>query len=136
MEYASLTPKDQAAFYSRLAEKNPMKRVATAEDVAQAIIYLCSPGAAKITGIILPVDGGHSLTSTLHSDWEGTEHMNARFAPTGPGTIPKFLRWFENEVIERINPTTRDIQWYRNHRGNVQWDIEREDGPNVNQILH
>jgi len=52
--------------------------------------------------VILPVDGGHSLTSTLHSDWQGTEHMNARFAPTGLGAIPKFTNWLENEIVGKI----------------------------------
>lgn len=42
---------DQAAFH-------PMKRVATAEEVAAATLYLASPDAAFITGAVLPVDGG------------------------------------------------------------------------------
>ena len=40
------------------AEFHPMKRVATAEEVAQAILYLASPEAGFVTGVALPVDGG------------------------------------------------------------------------------
>jgi NAD(P)-dependent dehydrogenase (short-subunit alcohol dehydrogenase family) len=40
------------------AEFHPMKRVATAEEVAAAILYLASPAAGFITGAALPVDGG------------------------------------------------------------------------------
>ena len=36
-----------------------MKRWGTAEEVAQAVIFLCSPAASFITGVILPVDGGY-----------------------------------------------------------------------------
>jgi len=40
------------------AEFHPMKRVATAEEVAKAILYLASPDAGFITGAALPIDGG------------------------------------------------------------------------------
>jgi len=40
------------------AEFHPLKRVATAEEVAKAILYLASPDAGFITGVALPVDGG------------------------------------------------------------------------------
>jgi len=40
------------------AEWHPLKRVATAEEVAAAILYLASPEAGFVTGVALPVDGG------------------------------------------------------------------------------
>jgi 3-oxoacyl-[acyl-carrier protein] reductase len=36
----------------------PAKRYGTAEEVAAAAVFLASPGAAYITGVVLPVDGG------------------------------------------------------------------------------
>ena len=36
----------------------PMGRLATVEDVAAVVIFLCSPAAAYLTGGVYPVDGG------------------------------------------------------------------------------
>ena len=43
-----------------LADRVPLGRVGTAEDVAQAVLYLASPAAAYVTGHVLVVDGGLS----------------------------------------------------------------------------
>jgi len=40
----------------------PLKRVGTPEEVTAAILFLCSPQAAFITGASLAVDGGFRLT--------------------------------------------------------------------------
>lgn len=42
------------------AERNPMKRVGTADDIANMAEFLLSPNASWITGQIMRVDGGFS----------------------------------------------------------------------------
>jgi NAD(P)-dependent dehydrogenase (short-subunit alcohol dehydrogenase family) len=42
--------------------RTPLNRWGQPEDVAGAVIFLCSPAAAFITGVILPVDGGYLIT--------------------------------------------------------------------------
>lgn len=39
-------------------KRNPMHKIGSTEDIAQAIMYLSSSGAAWITGQVLAVDGG------------------------------------------------------------------------------
>ncbi|MCA9155479.1 MAG: SDR family oxidoreductase [Planctomycetales bacterium] len=41
--------------------RTPLSRWGTPEDVAGAAMFLCSPAAAFITGVVLPVDGGYSI---------------------------------------------------------------------------
>jgi NAD(P)-dependent dehydrogenase (short-subunit alcohol dehydrogenase family) len=43
---------------ARFMALHPIGRFGQLEDVAAAVLYLCSPGAAFITGAALPVDGG------------------------------------------------------------------------------
>ncbi|TGN79848.1 glucose 1-dehydrogenase [Streptomyces bauhiniae] len=37
----------------------PINRLGTADEIAQAVLWLCSPGAAFVIGVALPVDGGY-----------------------------------------------------------------------------
>jgi NAD(P)-dependent dehydrogenase (short-subunit alcohol dehydrogenase family) len=41
-----------------MANMIPMKRVAHPEDMAEAVVWLCSDAAGFITGIAIPIDGG------------------------------------------------------------------------------
>jgi NAD(P)-dependent dehydrogenase (short-subunit alcohol dehydrogenase family) len=47
---------DQTRSY--LLQRHPIGRFGQPEEVAAAVLYLCSPGATFITGVALPLDGG------------------------------------------------------------------------------
>ena len=49
---------DDPTFLASVLERIPIGRVASTADVAAAVIYLASPGAAMVTGTVLTVDGG------------------------------------------------------------------------------
>lgn len=38
----------------------PMRRTGTVEEVAQTVLWLCSPAASFVTGAVVPIDGGQS----------------------------------------------------------------------------
>ena len=42
----------------RILDRIPMGRFGTSEDVAEAVVFLCSDGAGYITGQVLTIDGG------------------------------------------------------------------------------
>lgn len=40
----------------------PLQRLADGADIADVVVFLCSPAARYVTGVALPVDGGYSIT--------------------------------------------------------------------------
>ena len=49
---------DDAAFWAALRDRIALDRAAEPADIARAALFLTSPDAAYITGVVLPVDGG------------------------------------------------------------------------------
>jgi NAD(P)-dependent dehydrogenase (short-subunit alcohol dehydrogenase family) len=51
--------RDDPVRNAAILDRTPLGRWATPEDVAGAVVFLCSPAARFITGAVLPVDGGY-----------------------------------------------------------------------------
>lgn len=43
----------------RVMARSPLKRWGTPDEIAAGIVFLCSPMASFITGVVLPIDGGY-----------------------------------------------------------------------------
>jgi NAD(P)-dependent dehydrogenase (short-subunit alcohol dehydrogenase family) len=46
---------------AKLAESNPQGRLVQPEEVADAVAWLCQPGAGAVNGQSIPVDGGEVM---------------------------------------------------------------------------
>lgn len=52
---------DDPARSAPILARTPLGRWGLPEDVARAAVFLCTPAAAFITGVVLPVDGGYMV---------------------------------------------------------------------------
>ena len=50
---------DDPETYRQIAELHPMSRLGKPEEIAAAVLWLCSDGASFVTGQALLVDGGY-----------------------------------------------------------------------------
>jgi len=50
--------KTQADALQEILKEQPIARLGRADEIAAAVLWLCSPGASFVLGVALPVDGG------------------------------------------------------------------------------
>ena len=93
-------PESEIEYFYKNMEKNiPLGRVARPDDITKVIVFLASERSKKITGQIIKVDGGRSLTSSGYVHYKGRENMNTRFEPDAEKTIS----WFSNLIPFKRN---------------------------------
>ncbi|AXV81662.1 glucose 1-dehydrogenase [Ralstonia solanacearum] len=52
--------KGETAVMNEMMKDVPIGRLGTAQEIADAVLWLCSPGASFVIGVALPVDGGYT----------------------------------------------------------------------------
>jgi hypothetical protein len=62
----------QADAMAEILKQQPIGRLGRAEEIAEAVLWLCSPGAGFVIGAALPVDAAY----------------RAKYAPSRPGGPP------------------------------------------------
>ena len=128
--------KEEIKIFNKKMEKNiPLGRIAEGEDIVKVIIFLASKRSKKITGQIIKVDGGRSLTSSGYIHYKGMLNMNSKLEPDGekinkdklysvlnnkneimdkPITNKSELKQFVENTIKKSNFSTRNMEAFLN----------------------
>ncbi len=65
-------------------QSTPMRRVGTAAEVAQVVLWLCSPQPSFVTGTVVPIDGGQSAGNKPPQMYRRGQAMRAPADRTAP----------------------------------------------------
>ncbi len=93
LRYINISEKEIKEFNKKMEKNIPLGRIAEGDDIVKVIIFLASKRSKKITGQIIKVDGGRSLTSSGYVHYKGMLNMNSRFEPDGEN----IKSWFQNK---------------------------------------
>ena len=83
LRYIYMNENEIDYFKTKMENNIPLGRIARPDDIVKVIVFLASKRSEKITGQIIKVDGGRSLTSSGYIHYKGMFNMNSRFEPDG-----------------------------------------------------
>ena len=124
LRYVKVSEDDIRYFNKQMEKSIPLGRIAQPDDIVKVIVFLASKRSTRITGQIIKVDGGRSLTSSGYVHYKGINKMNAKLEPDEmkiktyitnifdkkldkPITDKDKLKKFVSETIIKSNFTTR-----------------------------
>lgn len=104
LRYSSASETEINYFRNKMKSNIPLGRIAYPDDIIKAIAFWAGDRAKKITGQIIKVDGGRSLTCSGYVHYRGMKNMNARFEPDGVTFTEKMnevkTKWMGEKVME------------------------------------
>ena len=116
LSYLNIPEKEINNYYKKMEKNIPLGRVALPSDIIKVISFLASDRSKNITGQVIKVDGGRSLTSSGYVHYKGRFNMNARVEPDGVNMLFGVKNFFnkdkydENEVNQDENQLIRFIE--------------------------
>jgi NAD(P)-dependent dehydrogenase (short-subunit alcohol dehydrogenase family) len=72
-------------------QSTPMRRTGRASEVAQTVVWLCSPASSFITGAVIPIDGGQSAGNKPPQMYSQGQPMTAQEDTDARRASPKRL---------------------------------------------
>ena len=95
LAYVKASDEEINNFREKMKKYIPMGRIARPDDIIKVIVFLASKRSEKITGQIIKVDGGRSLTSSGYVHYRGINNMNSRFEPDDVN----LSKWMEDNLF-------------------------------------
>ena len=129
LRYINVSEKEINEFDEKMKKNIPLGRIAEGHDIVKAIIFLASKRSKKITGQIIKVDGGRSLTSSGYVHYKGMLNMNSKIEPDKeicfglnnknevmdkPIKNKEELKNFVENTIKESNFSTRNLEAFFN----------------------
>ncbi|MES2854579.1 MAG: SDR family NAD(P)-dependent oxidoreductase, partial [Bdellovibrionota bacterium] len=87
-----------------VAEEVPMKRKGTVEEIANTIAFLASDFATYMTGALVPVDGGYTLS------WGDVEEVPSKLKVKPKGRLSRALKHTFDGGYKKNNPRPRTLK--------------------------
>ena len=104
LDYIKIPPEEKKDFEKKMEKYIPLGRAGNPDDIVKIIVFLAGSRSKNITGQIIKVDGGRSLTSSGYVHYKGRLNMNSRIEPDGESTFYFLKNFAENKLFSHSVP--------------------------------